>query len=61
MQGYSIGIQNGFLSPNDIRKLENMNPISDEEGGNTYMVNGNMLKLKDVGAFVKEKTGGDDN
>lgn len=61
MQGYSIGIQNGFLSPNDVRSLENMNPISDEEGGNTYMVNGNMLKLKDVGAYVKEKTGGDDN
>ncbi len=61
MRGYSIGIQNGFMSPNDVRSLENMNPIPDEEGGNTYMVNGNMLKLKDVGAYVKENTGGEDN
>lgn len=59
MQGYSIGIQNGFLSPNDVRALENMNPIPEEEGGSIYMVNGNMLKLKDVGAFVKDKTGGE--
>lgn len=61
MRGYSIGIQNGFMSPNDVRSLENMNPIPDEEGGNTYMVNGNMLKLKDVGAYVKENSGGEDN
>ncbi|NTW70670.1 MAG: phage portal protein [Eubacteriaceae bacterium] len=51
MQGYSVGIQNGFLSPNDIRTLENMNLIPDEEGGNLYIVNGNMTKLKDTGAF----------
>ena len=61
MRGYSIGIQNGFMSPNDVRSLENMNPIPDEEGGNTYMVNGNKLKLKDVGAYVIENTGGEDN
>ncbi|OLS02561.1 phage portal protein [Tissierella creatinophila] len=63
MQGYATGIQNGFMSPNDVRSLENMNPIPEEEGGNVYMVNGNMLKLKDVGAFVKDKdtSGGDEN
>jgi HK97 family phage portal protein len=61
MKGYAIGIQNGFMSPNDIRSLENMNPIPEEEGGNTYMVNGNMLKLKDVGAYVKEKAGGEED
>jgi hypothetical protein len=33
-----------FMSPNDVRRLENLNPIPPEEGGNTYMVNGNMLK-----------------
>jgi len=27
MQGYAVGIQNGFLSPNDVRSLENLNPI----------------------------------
>jgi HK97 family phage portal protein len=61
MRGYSIGIQNGFMSPNDVRSLENMNPIPSDEGGNTYMVNGNMLKLKDVGAYANRNTGGDEN
>ena len=45
MEGYSIGRQNGWLSANDIRELENMNPLSDEEGGNTYLINGNMLPI----------------
>lgn len=50
MKGYAIGIQNGFLSPNDCRRLENMNEIPDEQGGNKYMVNGNMVSLENVGA-----------
>ncbi len=50
MQGYAVGIQNGFLSPNDIRALENMNSI---EHGDIYAMNGNMLKLEDVGAYIK--------
>ncbi len=49
MQGYAIGIQNGFLSPNDVRTLENMNTI---EHGDIYVMNGNMLKLEDVGAYA---------
>ena len=61
MQGYSIGIQNGFLCPNDVRMLEDMNYIPDEEGGNTFMVNGSMTPLKTAGAAyatnnVKEET-----
>jgi HK97 family phage portal protein len=61
MKGYAIGIQNGFMSPNDVRNLENMNPIPTIEGGDTYMVNGNMLKLKDVGAYMKGKAGGEED
>ncbi len=49
MKGYSIGIQNGFMSPNDARKLENMNLIPAERGGDRYMVNGNMIDIQDVG------------
>lgn len=56
MNGYAIARQNGWMSANDIRELENMNLISPEEGGDIYMVNGNMLKLKDVGAYAKEGT-----
>lgn len=53
MTGYSIGRQNGWLSANDIREMEDMNPVPDEEGGNLYLVNGSMTKLKDAGAFAK--------
>ena len=45
MEGYSIGRQNGWLSANDIRELENLNPIPDSEGGNAYLVNGNMISI----------------
>ena len=46
MEGYAIGRQNGWLNANDIRELENMNPIPDEEGGNAYLVNGNMVSIR---------------
>ena len=52
MTGYSIGRQNGWLSSNDIRELENMNPIPKELGGDLYLINGNMTKLEDAGAFA---------
>lgn len=50
MQGYSIGIQNGFMCPNDVRELEDMNLIPEEKGGFTYMVNGSMTPLFSAGA-----------
>jgi HK97 family phage portal protein len=50
MEGYAIGFANGFLSPNDIRRLENMDPIPEEEGGSVYVANGSYVKLKDIGA-----------
>lgn len=33
---YSIGRDKGWLSPNDVRRLENMNPIPPEAGGDSY-------------------------
>jgi HK97 family phage portal protein len=45
MNGYATGRQNGWLSANDIRELENMNRIPTEEGGDLYLVNGNMKPL----------------
>ena len=54
MTGYAVGRQNGWLSTNDIREMENMNPLSEEEGGNLYLINGAMTKLKDAGAFAKD-------
>ena len=54
MNGYAIGRQNGWMSANDIRELENLDRISEEEGGDLYLINGNMTKLKDAGLFGKE-------
>lgn len=55
MEGYAIGRQNGWLSANDIRELEDMNPIPEEQGGDIYLVNGNMIPAKSAG----EKKGGE--
>lgn len=54
MNGYAVGRQNGWLSANDIRELENMNKIPTEEGGDEYLINGNMTKLKDAGLFANK-------
>ena len=61
MNGYSVGIQNGFLSVNDVRSLENMDLLPDSSGGNEYLVNGTMTKLSQAGAAYKDKGGGEKN
>lgn len=43
MEGYAVGRNMGLLSPNDIARLENMNPISSDDGGDTYLVPLNMI------------------
>ena len=58
MSGYSIGRQNGWLSSNDIRELENLNKIPEELGGDLYLINGNMTKLADAGAFANKNNTG---
>ena len=55
MNGYAIGRQNGWLSANDIRELEDMNRIPAEEGGDLYLVNGNMLPLSQAGNFYQKE------
>ena len=56
MQGYATARQNGWMSANDIRELENLDKIPAEEGGDLYLINGNMLPLKNAGAYAnKEK------
>ena len=51
MTGYATARQNGWMSANDIRELENLDRISAEEGGDLYLINGAMTKLKDAGLF----------
>jgi len=52
MQGYAIGRQNGWMSANDIRELENLDRIPEDAGGDLYLINGNMTKLEDAGLFA---------
>ena len=56
MNGYAVGRQNGWLSANDIRELENLNRIPPELGGDLYLINGNMTKLADAGIFAQNKS-----
>lgn len=52
MNGYATGRQNGWLSANDIRELENLDKIPADLGGDLYLINGAMTKLMDAGAFA---------
>lgn len=56
MKGYAVGRQNGWMSANTIRELENLDKIPKEEGGDLLLVNGNMLPLNMAGAYAKENT-----
>lgn len=56
MEGYAIARQNGWMSANDILSRENMNPIPDEEGGNLYLVNGNMVPITQAGQQTANQT-----
>lgn len=54
--------QNGIMSANDIRELEEMNLIADELGGSKYFVNGNFVDMSNAGAWTeKYNTGGDED
>ncbi len=57
MSGYATARQNGWMSANDIRELENLDRIPAEEGGDLYLINGAMTKLKDAGAFANTASG----
>ena len=56
MEGYAIGRQNGWLSANDIRQLEDLSDIPEEDGGNLYLMNGNMVILTQA---IKQEGGKD--
>lgn len=45
---YHNARNDGWMSANDIRSLEDMNLIPEDQGGNVYAVNGNMIPLTAV-------------
>ncbi len=61
MSGYATARQNGWMSANDIRELENLDRIPAEEGGDLYLINGNMLPLANAGAFANTQPGKEDS
>jgi phage portal protein, HK97 family len=58
MNGYATARQNGWMSANDIRELENLDRIPPELGGDLYLINGNMTKLADAGIFAATSAAG---
>lgn len=54
MSGYATARQNGWMSANDIRELENLDRIPSVDGGDLYLINGNMTKLSDAGIFAAD-------
>lgn len=58
MNGYATARQNGWMSANDIRELENLDRIPAEQGGDLYLINGNMTKLEDAGIFATDSNNG---
>ena len=57
MNGYATARQNGWMSANDIRELENLDRIPANLGGDLYLINGNMTKLEDAGIFAADAAG----
>jgi HK97 family phage portal protein len=55
MNGYATARQNGWMSANDIRELENLDRIPPGLGGDLYLINGNMTKLADAGIYADKK------
>ena len=53
MSGYATARQNGWMNANDIRELENLDLIPAEEGGDLYLINGNMIPI--TGALQKNE------
>lgn len=54
MAGYATARQNGWMSANDIRELENLDKIPAEEGGDLYLVNGNMIPIIQAASGERE-------
>jgi len=49
-EAYRIGVQGSFITPNEVRELEEKEP---KPGGDDLLANGSMVKLTDVGAAYR--------
>jgi HK97 family phage portal protein len=55
---FQIMRQGGIYNANEIRDLQDMNRISKEEGGDAYLVNGNMISMATAAAQPPRTAGG---
>ena len=55
MEGYAVGINNGFMCPNDVRRLEGFDLIPADKGGDNFLIQGAMVKLEDAGIYAAKK------
>lgn len=56
MQGYAQARQNGWMNANEIRDLEDMDSIPDDQGGNAYLANGALRSISALAAAPAEST-----
>lgn len=56
---YQTMRQNGIMSANDIRELEELNLIPEELGGGKYLVNGNFVDMANAGLWTSKYGGGE--
>jgi HK97 family phage portal protein len=54
-QAYATARQNGWMTANEIRELEELNPV---EGGDELLVNGNRIPIQEAGAAAAAATPG---
>lgn len=55
-EGYRTAIQNGFLTPNEVRRKEQLQPL---DGGDNLICNGNMIPITQAGTqYTKIKRRG---
>lgn len=55
-EAYVLGKRNGFLNADEVRDMENMNPIPDGKG-QEYIVEKNMIGIDDLGKELQPKKG----
>lgn len=55
-EAYRTAIQSGFMTPNEVRALEELEP---KEGGDRLLINGNMMPIEMAGEQYKK--GGEDS
>ena len=54
-EGYRIAVQSGFMTPNEVRALEELEA---KEGGDRLLINGNMMPIEMAGEAYRKGGGG---